>query len=145
MQVYSDTNAFTVQKSIEQIEGLTYTYDYVSPKVMMNGITIQSPRTVIDNFQDLFDQIQIYYVLDTKYNYRPEALQKELYGTTELWYILLQINGMFDHSQFVGDQVKIIRPDRLDIIQDIVSLFKDELDQEKHQVVDELTIKPVIL
>lgn len=35
-----------------------------------------------------------------KYQYRPEALSSDVYGTTDLWYLILKVNSCEDFSEF---------------------------------------------
>ncbi len=62
----------------------------------------QSPyyRTeIIDDYLDILDMPTLptsendeYYTIESKFNYRPDLLSHELYGTTRLWWIFQRRN-----------------------------------------------------
>lgn len=50
----------------------------------------------------------------TKYNYKPKLLSATLYGTTDLFYIILLMNGICNVKEFVNiNPVKLIKKDDL--------------------------------
>ena len=49
-----------------------------------------------------------------KYNYKPKLLSADVYGTTELFYIILLLNGICNVKEFVDiNPIKMIRRDDL--------------------------------
>ena len=53
-----------------------------------------------------------------KYRYRPEALSSDVYGTTDLWYMILKVNSCEDFSEF-HDLEYVLLPD-LNTISDCI-------------------------
>ena len=54
-----------------------------------------------------------------KFKYNPHLLAYVLYGTTDLWFLLLRINNMTRVTQFDKKKIKIIHPDDMKLINDI--------------------------
>ena len=63
------------------------------------------------------------YEINPEHKLRPEYVSYELYGTTDLWYILLYINEMATVNDFTKDVIKVF-PDRL--ISDINRMIMNE-------------------
>lgn len=145
MSNFSDTNDYTIVKTIEASQEINYQYEQIQEKYLFNGLVVQSPKMVTDNFQDLYEGMLVTIELPTKYKYRPEALSNEVYGTTEFWYLILRVNGLFNHGEMDSDTIKIISPEYIDTIQDIVQLFQADVAQGKVTQLQDLTIKRVIV
>lgn len=62
-------------------------------------------------FADFTDNIDYQY-----YKYRPKLLSYDLYGTTELFFILLFINDIYDVKDFDKKTIRIIKKDKLSSI-----------------------------
>lgn len=88
-------------------------YGSVSSHYTFNGVQFISPTTIFDRFYfphiDTNDTIEV--ELLNKFKYKPEHLSSILYGTTEMWHILLRINNCINHQMFTGNakgNVKVI-------------------------------------
>lgn len=81
--------------------------------------TIQVPMTsIINKYKEYFDKITCTVDVDDKssniYRYKPKMLSYDLYGTTELWSILLYINDCKSLVDFDKKKLKILFPDKVD-------------------------------
>lgn len=70
-----------------------------------------------------------------KYKYNPHLLSYVLYGTTDLWFILLKINNMIRLTDFDRKKLYVIDPHKTDIINDLHIIEKGHL--ENYQDFDE--------
>lgn len=62
-----------------------------------------------------------------KYKFDPKLLSLELYGTMELWFLLLKINRCSSLFEFKSKLVRIIHPNELDVINKIINLNEERL------------------
>lgn len=53
------------------------------------------------------------------YFYRPKYLSNRLYGTTDLWYLLMKLNNINDKLEFTKDKLFIVHPQNISIINKI--------------------------
>lgn len=103
-----------------------------SPTLNGQIVSSDSNRILLDRFSNWYsleDQILMGFPLMSKYaniikanledyeinpehKLRPEYVSHELYGTTDLWYILLYINDMRSVHDFTKDVIKVF-PDKL--------------------------------
>jgi hypothetical protein len=66
-----------------------------------------------------------------KFAYKPKALSYTLYGTTELWHLLLWINNMSSTSQFNKRRFLIFLPTSSYILQKIINREQAKIDANK--------------
>lgn len=55
-----------------------------------------------------------------KYQFRPKLLAYDLYGSTELYFLLMIINNICDEKDFNFNVITIIDPEKMDTINDIL-------------------------
>lgn len=60
-----------------------------------------------------------------KYRYNPKKLSYDLYGTTELWFLILSANELFNASDFDLRQLYLYDSAVLDKLNRIIDLEKD--------------------
>ena len=111
-----------------------------------NKVIIQDPQTIYDRYFDIFLQNTYKITLPNYLKYRPELLCKEMYGTTDLWYIILKLNGMYSHIEFKNKYVKIIDPNVVEkVIITINAAYKKVLKENHliHRKIEDLTIHPI--
>ena len=73
------------------------------------------------------------------YIYRPKYLSLKLYGTTDLWHLILWINDLTSATQFDKSIIYVYDPDKLDVIERILSMEKNKL-RESRENPDEIRI-----
>ena len=70
--------------------------------------------------------------------YNPKRLSFDLYGTTELWALLLDINELVSVAQFNLQTLKVFSGSILDKLQRILNLEQEFIDQNAEDVADAL-------
>ena len=64
-----------------------------------------------------------------KYFYNPWALSKDLYGTTEFWHMLLELNNMYSAMEFTQEKIKVFTSSISSVIDSIMALEEDFINQ----------------
>lgn len=54
------------------------------------------------------------------YRFKPKLLSMRLYGTTDLWHMILWLNNMTSASQFSRRKIIVFNPDSMDVLNRIV-------------------------
>lgn len=71
---------------------------------------------LLSNSQDI--------ILEQRFFYNPRHLAKKLYGTTELYLMLLEMNNMASSMDFyvdaVGGSIKVLDPQKVNLLIDIL-------------------------
>ena len=73
------------------------------------------------------------------YIYRPKYLSLKLYGTTDLWHLILWINDLTSATQFNKNNLYVFDPDRIDVLERILSIEKAKL-RESRENPEEINI-----
>lgn len=90
----------------------------INPIVMSNlslwlttsGVILQDPRSILDRYFDAFTEVTYKFDVDEQLYYKPETVAQSVYGTTDLWYVILRLNGMRSHMDFTRKQIKLTDP-----------------------------------
>lgn len=59
-----------------------------------------------------------------KYRYRPKILANDVYGTTEVYFLILLLNDMCDIKEFDGKVLKMLRKD--DLFEYLAQIYNNE-------------------
>jgi len=68
------------------------------------------------------------------YSYNPQLLSFDLYGTTELWFLLLDVNNLYSISQFTLNPVKVYDIGIINLINSILNLEQDDIDRNEDEI-----------
>ena len=121
----NNVNTFESASINEQIQSSKYnklTLDKFSNwYTYENQITLGFP--LLRKYENILRSFTVRVNLDKKYHYRPEYLSNHLYGTTDLWYVIMFLNKMTRVTEFKTDT--IIVP-MTDLIKTINRLVEDE-------------------
>ena len=113
---------------------------------VLGGVEMKDPEWEMGPLAPLLETMTDVMDFGTTYDYMPDKLSFELYGTHELWLVLLYINGAKHRGEFVGPALKYIRPafsaDLLQLIRFGVTQAA-VADAAGVQVVDALTVRTV--
>ena len=107
----------TMQDYIELGELDTYTNYNFSILEKLDNLEMPISNILEHDYLDELKSISVDYVLDVekfrKYKYRPNLLSYDLYGSPELFFIILFINDMTTKKEFDREKIKIIDKDNL--------------------------------
>ena len=69
-----------------------------------------------------------------RYRYRPKLLSYDLYGTTDLWHLILWINNMYSVTQFNESSIYIFNPDKLNLLVRIINNETSDIIDNKNNI-----------
>lgn len=104
--------------------------DNISKIYNYDGI-IELPMSFLRKYENILKTGLMEYTLPTNFYYRPEYLSYYLFGTTDLWYLILFVNDMKDPLEFCTEKVWI--PNTLYVMEIINKLKLIEKDTEDSQ------------
>ena len=89
----------------------TISYSDLSYIYNMNGIEY-IVRNILDDYMDELLEISNEIKLDDwavrEYRYNPKKLSNRLYNTTQLWYMILKVNGLANVHEFTLENQKLL-------------------------------------
>lgn len=106
-----------------------------------DGVTMDSPMLVFQRFQNVIATNLVRVTVEDKYFYRPELFAKQVYGSSDLWWLVLTSSGIIRHQEFNRRRIKIFNPAMLAALDDIRLSTKAE--QEHTAEIEDLTIFPI--
>lgn len=94
------------------------------------GTSVVSIGDIFDKYTDfIFGETIKVRLTDSelvKYRYRPKQLSKDLYGTEELWTLLLKLNNIGTEIHFNKQAIRILDPESK-ILSKIINIEKDTI------------------
>lgn len=89
-----------------------------------------------DEFLESAVTLKLTDVEKAKYRYKPYLLSYDIYGSTELKFIIMMLNNIIDPKEFDFNKIKIIRPSTLDSLLGRLQAVNEEylnLNKSKHK------------
>lgn len=118
----------TVEQLIASGNGVMVSYDNLAYiDVLSNGTKICTHNVIndyIDEFKSLAVDVELNDSEYRKYCYKPKLLCYDLYGNTEVYYIILLINNIADMMEFDKRRFKMLKVADMNSI--LTSIFNAE-------------------
>ena len=114
-----------------------------SPVIIEGGIVVGCPGWEWDDYWELITDVSELMEIALVHSQRPENLSRAMYGTAELWPILLRLNGCETRADFRGPVLRVIRRESLYIVFDILNKVKARALARSAYVYEDLTIRSV--
>lgn len=117
--------SITMQDLIEKAKLMEVSYrnlhNYVIIRDKVTEERIRAPFTsIINKYRDFLSDITYEVTLTDveymKYRYAPKTLSQDLYGTTEYWFIIMELNNCITVANFNSKTLKIYEPEGLNAI-----------------------------
>ena len=85
-----------------------------------DGLIIQNPNNLYRQYAKYLRQFSYEYQLGQDYVYNPRKLSLELYGTVDLYLLLLELNNMASPMEFNKKTILVLNPNKLSILLNLV-------------------------
>jgi len=121
----------SLDKSITSMPKNKILLDNVSNWYLFEGQIIM-PMYIMKKYENILKADLYDYEVPDEYLLKPEYVCNALYGTTDLWYLLLFVNDMKDSDDFTKKNIKIFRTSIVETINDIVNNERDAI-SPKHE------------
>ena len=113
------TKTYTIEEFIAEGSSTEISYDKLSIFENVDGLYLVT-HNVLDDYKKEIDQCCRTIVLSTsemnKYRYKPKLLAYDIYGSTELFFIILFANNMCDVKEFDKKKLRLLPQDSLEEI-----------------------------
>lgn len=105
-------------------------------KMIVNNIPL------FENYLNELGAEPVYITMDETrldhYAYNPKLFSYDIYGTTELWFMILQINEMHSVSEFYKPKIKTYSSRIINQLLEIFDLEKDEYERNYSEITNTL-------
>lgn len=115
-ETYTVEDFIELGKDIDDIQYYKFTILSKAASDVENPI-LYAEHNVICDYEEEFKKLAITVEMTdaeySKYRFRPKLLAYDVYGSTELFFVILFINGMYNIKDFDRKNVKLIRKDTM--------------------------------
>ena len=120
------TNFYTIEQFIDSDSGsrsISYHNFSILDQKEIDGETVQFiDINILDDYLDEMKDLSVPVQLSdkelAKYSYNPGLLAYDLYGSTELEFVILKLNGIIDPKDFDFPSIRLLEPQ---VMEDLLS------------------------
>lgn len=132
----------TISDYIESYRNLDVSYDklyYQELDTFRNGErVIMLSDSILSKYKDDLESTSITKILDSKeenrYFYNPQLLSYDLYGSTQYWHLLLELNNMYSAIEFNQNPIKVYSGRFVDMINSILALEEESININSEKI-----------
>lgn len=114
------SNSYTMEQFISLGRNVSVTYDAFSYKELLeNGTEISVLNVINDYMTELKEMsVTVCFTEDQyrKYKYKPRLLCYDIYGNTELYFIILLMNNIIDIKEFDFYKLRMLKKDDMESV-----------------------------
>ena len=137
------TREYSLEDIIKKGPSNELILDNLNMFVNFEGFTIPQMNILFEKYRGVIIEsclkIKLSDELLRHYIYRPKYLSLKLYGTIDLWQLILWINDLTSATQFDKSIIYVFDPERIDILERIISIEKNRL-RQNHENPEEIYI-----
>ncbi len=113
-------NTYTLEAFITSGANVSITYDKLSFKERLSNGTEISILNVVNDYLPEIKALSSYVTLSDaeyqKYKYKPKLLCYDVYGNTEIYFVILLLNGIIDVKEFDMQSFRMLKVDRMNTV-----------------------------
>lgn len=138
MQNIDTTKKYNIEDFINTGKDNSYNLENTNFYNEIDGIQIPVKSIFFETYRGLILNNCIKVKMSDKklnrYRYRPKLLSYDLYGTTDLWHLILWINNMYSVTQFNESSIYIFNPDKLNLLVRIINNETSDIIDNKNNI-----------
>ena len=123
---------YTIREFIEAGQDIVVSYDNTSFIETLYNIKFPVHNVFRDYIEDIKDfavDLELDDNEEYKYRYKPKLFCQEIYGNTEVYFIIMMLNGIADVKEFSGHKFKVFEKSIMSrIIDSIYNAEKKQID-----------------
>lgn len=108
---------YTIEEFVDSYNGADINYESTSLIQNINGYTMIA-YNIFNDYIDELNELAVYVTLSdeeyNKYLYRPKILAYDLYGSTELFFLILMLNNICNVKEFDFKRLKLLKVEDLE-------------------------------
>lgn len=120
----------------------------LSHRINYNNEMLLYDENIFYNYKNYLTQFRIAIEIDESFYYKPELLSKEIYGTPDLWFLIMWMNDEIQSPMdFNKPIIWVFDPEYINVLNKIIESNKEKLEKNKEEpeFVEDLTLKKVLI
>jgi hypothetical protein len=146
---YNSSSGFvTLDDSLEDAEDNKLNFMKISHKINYEDTMTMYDENILYNYRSYLYDFRIGLEITEDYFYKPELVSQELYGTPDLWYLVMWMNEeIASPLEFNNRYIWVFDPSKINVLNKLIECNKEKLEDNhlEPDYVEDLTIKPVVL
>ena len=141
-----DSSIYTdLKDSILDSKDNKFVYTNINTKINFKGELIIIDESILNKYSTIIMDNTIQIEIDEKYFLQPELLSKKIYGTVDLWYLILWVNKLSSMYEFKKKYIRIFNPSEINVLNDLIELEREYIQntQTNPVMIEDLTIMKV--
>jgi len=141
----SSNSQITLNNSIEHAKSNRLLLENISYKINFNNEMIMYNENILYQYKNYLKQFTLLTSCPEEFYYKPELVSYKLYGTTDLWYLVLWMAEIPSALEFNQPVIRIFNPDKIAKINKIINKHREKLsnNHEEPEFIPDLTLKTV--
>ena len=128
--------------ALRSTDTVTYYNLSILAKSLVNSNLIYSESNILDTYMDELKKIYVEIELTpeqySKYKYKPKLLAYDLYGSTEIFFVIMALNGICNIKDFNLKKVRLVyASDMVEFINSVVSAEKRYIELNRKYIEEE--------
>ena len=128
MATFKTSTTYTLDQFIQAGRMTTVSYNRFSYREAISNGTIVSIINVINDYMDEIQENAVNVELDReqyrKYRMKPKLLCFDVYGNTEVYWVIMLMNGIIDVKEFDMKVLKMLRVDDMETL--LTNIYNSE-------------------
>lgn len=121
----NSSNYIDLQSSINSTSGNAILLDNISDYYMLEDELIAG-FSFLTKYDNILKSGLQDYTLDSEYYYRPEYISNNIFGTPDLWYVILYVNQMSSIQEFNIPTIKVPLSNTIEVINKLIN-YEDNI------------------
>lgn len=138
MATTNPKDAYTIEKLVAAGKNVVISYNNLSILDNIKGIYLPYTNIIYEYMDELKDFIVTVKLTDlekAKYKYKPKLLAFDVYGSTDLHFIIMALNGIIDLRDFDLTYVNMFKVEQINVILGFVyNAEKERINMNRDQI-----------
>jgi len=134
-----------VNRSLERSNSNDLLLTNISRKINFNDDFYTFDYSVLERYKNYLSQFLIKVKCPEELYYHPEIVAKKIYGSVDLWYLVMMFNPIPSAAEFNSPVINIFDPSKIQYINNIINTHQKELkfNDAKPEYVERHVLTPV--
>lgn len=137
-ETYTVEDFIELGKSIDDIQYSKFSILSKASANVTNPILYPEYNVIYDYEEEFKALAQYVSMTDSeflKYRYKPKLLSYDLYGSTELYFVILYLNGMYSIKEFNRRNIKLLRKNHMsELLEAIYNAEKNYISSNRSSI-----------
>ena len=141
----SSDNYSSIESSLRAASDNILTIENLSHKVNFCNEFYVYDENILKQYKNYLSNFCIWLAIPENYYYKPELVAKKIYGSVDLWYLVLWFSNIPSAMEFNQDPIRVFNPSSISVLNSIINKNRKAIrwNHKFPDYLDDLTLKEV--